>query len=156
MVPELDRLTGSEIELVYKSPMLVCILIAGADGKIDRKEINQALSFAEKRHRSSISSVSVLFKEIYKDFEDKLKSLIQSYPYETTQRNPLIVEELAGLNQIWRKIDPSFAHEFYKTLLSIAESIATSSGGLLGYKSVGSEEARYIKLAMIKDPSGGH
>jgi hypothetical protein len=156
MIPELDRLTSSEVELVYKSPILVCILIAGADGKIDRKEIKEALSFAEKKQRVSVSSVSALFKEITKDFEDKLKSLIQSYPYETTQRTPMIVEELAGLNEIWRKVDPSFAHEFYKTLLSISESIATSSGGLLGYKSVGSEEARYLKLTMIKDPSGRH
>ena len=156
MIPELGRLTSSEVELVYKSPILVCVLIAGADGKIDRKEIKEALSFAEKKQRISVSSVSTLFKEISKDFEDKLKSLIQSYPYETTQRTPMIIEELAGLNDIWRKVDASFATEFYKTLLSIAESIANSSGGLLGYKSVGSEEARYLKLTMIKDPSGRH
>lgn len=154
MVPELDRLTASEVELLYKAPMLVCILIAGADGKIDRREINEAMSFAEKKHRASLSSVSVLFKEISKDFEDKLKILIQGYPYETTQRAPMIVEELAAINLIWRKVDPAFAHEYYKTLLSIAEKIATSSGGLLGYNSVGSEEARYLKLSMIKDPSG--
>lgn len=134
--------------------MLVCILIAGADGKIDKKEINQAMIFAEKKQRRSLSSVSVLFREISKDFEDKLKSLIQSFPYEATQRNPLIVEELAEINQILRKIDPSFAQEYYKTLLSIAESIATSSGGLLGYNSIGSEEAHFIKLSMIKDPGG--
>lgn len=156
MVPELDRLSASEVELMYKAPILVCILIAGADGKIDRKEISEALKFAERKHRGSISSVSVFFKEITKDFEDKLKSLIQSYPYETTQRSPLIVDELQGLNQIIQKIDISFAKEYYKTLLSIAESIATSSGGLLGYKSIGSEEAKYIKLSMIKNPLGGH
>jgi hypothetical protein len=154
MIPELDRLTGSEAELIYKTPILVCILIAGADGKIDKKEINQAMSFAEKKHRRSLSSVSVLLKEISTDFEDKLKSLMQNYPYEVTQRNPLIVEELASINQVLRKIDPAFAQEYYKTLLSIAESIATSSGGLLGYNAIGSEEARYIKLSMIKDPAG--
>jgi hypothetical protein len=154
MIPELDRLSGSEVELVYKTPMLVCILIAGADGKIDKKEINQAMAFAEKKQRRSLSSVSVLFREISKDFEDKLKSVIQTYPYEATQRNPLIVEDLTEINQILRKVDPSFAQEYYKTLLSIAESIATSSGGLLGYNSIGSEEARFIKLSMIKDPSG--
>lgn len=154
MVPELDRLTASEVELVYKAPLLVCILIAGADGKIDRKEIKEALNFANKKQRKSTSSVSVLFKEIATDFEDKLKVLIQGYPYETTQRTPMIVQELAAINQIWRKIDPSFAQDFYKTLLSIAERIATSSGGLLGYKSVGSEEAHFLKLDMIKNPSG--
>ena len=156
MIPELDRLTGSEVELIYKTPMLVCILIAGADGKIDKKEINEAMKFAEKKHRRSLSSVSILFKEIAMDFEDKFKILIQSYPYEATQRNPLIVEELVGINQIWRKVDSSFAHEYYKTLLSIAEHIAASSGGVLGYNSIGSEEAHYLKLSMIKDPSGGH
>jgi len=154
MVPELDRLAASEIELVYKAPMLVCILIAGADGKIDRKEIKEALNFTERKHKRSLSSVAMLFKEVSTDFEDKLKMLIQSYPHEATQRNPLIEEELAGLNLLWRKLDPSFSQEFYKTLLSIAENIAASSGGVLGFKAIGSEEARFIKLRMIKDPSG--
>jgi hypothetical protein len=154
MIPELDRLTASEVELLYKAPMLVCILIAGADGNIDRKEIQRAMEFAERKHRRSLSSVSVLFKEISRDFEDKLKMLIQGYPYETTQRTPLLVEELTSLNLLWKKLDPSFAQEFYKTLLSIAESIAASSGGVLGYNAVGEEEARYIKLGMIKDPAG--
>jgi len=153
MVPELDRLSASEVELVYKAPILVCILIAGADGHIDRKEIKEALTFAEKKKRSSLSSMSVLFKEISTDFEDKLKMLMQGFPYEATQRNPLIAEELAGLNLIWRKFEPSFAQEFYKTLLGIAEKIASSSGGVLGFNAVGSEEARFVKLGMIKDPS---
>ena len=155
MVPELDRLTGSEVELIYKTPMLVCILLAGADGKIEKKEITEAMKFAEKKHKRSLSSVSIIFKEISKDFEDKFKMVIQNYPYEATQRNPLIVEELTGINQIWRKVDQSFAQEYYQTLLSIAEHIASSSGGVLGYKSIGSEEAHYLKLSMIKDPSGG-
>jgi len=155
MVPELDRLTGSEVELIYKTPILVCILIAGADGKIDKKEITEAMKFAEKKHKRSMSSVSILFKEISKDFEDKFKILIQNYPYEATQRNPLIVEELGGINQIWRKVDKSFAQEYYQTLLSIAEHIASSTGGVLGYNAIGAEEARYLKLSMIKDPSGG-
>lgn len=154
MVPELDRLSASEVELIYKTPMLVCILIAGADGEIDKKEIKQAMTFAEKKHKRSLSSVSVLFKEISHDFEDKLKSLIQSYPYEATQRNPLLVEDLSSINAVLKKLDPSFAQEYYKTLLSIAESIATSSGGLLGYNSIGAEEAQFIKLSMIKDPAG--
>lgn len=156
MVPELDRLTAHEVELVYKAPMLVCILIAGADGTIDKKEIKGAIQFAEMKQQKSLSSVSALFHEVAKDFEDKVKILMQHYPYETTQRNPIIVEELAELNRVWPKIDASFAREFYLSLISIAEKIASSSGGLLGIKSIGSEEAKYVKLPMIKNPSGGH
>jgi len=35
----------------------------------------------------------------------------------------------------------------------IAVEIAESSGGLLGLKSVGDEEAQFLSLSMIKDPS---
>jgi hypothetical protein len=136
--------------------MLVCILVAGADGRIDRKEIKGAIQFAEMKQQKSLSSVSIIFKEVAKDFEDKLNIIFQQYPYELTQRNPLIIEELAGLNSIWPKIDPGFAKEYYQSLLSIAEKIASSSGGVLGYKSIGSEEAKYLKLPMVKNPSGGH
>jgi len=153
MVPELYQLNASEMELVYKSPILVSILIAGADGTIDRKEIKEAIRFAEKKKKRSVSSVSVLIHEIATDFEDKLKILLQSYPYESTQRNPLIVEELAQLNMIWPKLNKAFAQEFYQTLLSIAEKIAASSGGVLGYNAVGAEEARYVNLGMINNPA---
>jgi hypothetical protein len=156
MVPELDRLTAHEVELVYKAPMLVCILIAGADGTIDKKEIKGAIQFAEMKQQKSVSSVAALFHEVAKDFEDKVKVLMQQYPYELTQRNPLIIDELSELNRIWPKVDSAFAREFYTSLLNIAEKIASSSGGLLGIKSIGSEEAKYVKLPMIKNPSGGH
>lgn len=156
MVPELDRLNSHEVELVFKSPMLVCILIAGADGTIDKREIKGAIQFAETKQQKSLSSVSAIFKEVAKDFEDKLNIIFQQYPYELTQRNPMIIEELAGLNQIWPKVDAAFAREFYLSLISIGEKIASSSGGVLGYKSIGSEEAKYLKLPMIKNPSGGH
>lgn len=153
MAPELHSLNAHEMELVYKAPILVCILIAGADGKIDRKEIREAIRHAEKRKNRSVSSVSALFHEIAQDFEDKMKILLQSYPYESTQRNPLIVQELTELNSIWPKVDSAFAQEFYTTLLGLAETIASSSGGLLGYKTIDDEEARYLKLSMIKNPA---
>lgn len=153
MIPELDRLTGREAELLFKAPILVCILIGGADGHIDNKEIEGAIKFAESKRQSSLSSVSLIFKEISKDFEDKLKVVLQHYPYEATQRTPLIVEELSALNSLWPKLDVEFSKEFYSSLLSIAEKIASSSGGILGYKSIGSEEAKYMHLPMIKNPA---
>jgi hypothetical protein len=151
MVSELAKLSSGELELVYKAPLLVCILIAGADGDIDRKEIKKAINVAQK-NQTGADSVSVLFKEVAQDFEDKLKVLIQAYPYEATQRTPLIVEELTALNQLWPKLPAPFAKGFYEVLLTLAQEVARSSGGLLGMKSVGSEEARLVKLSMIKNP----
>ncbi len=49
MFHDLQHLTDSEKDFLMKSPILVCILIAGADGTIDRKEINEAIVQAKKK-----------------------------------------------------------------------------------------------------------
>lgn len=151
MVAELSKLSSRELELVYKAPLLVCILIAGADGMIDRKEIKKAIKIVQKRKKGT-DSVSVLFKEVAKDFEDKLKVLEQGYPYEATQRNPLLTEELSELNSLWTKVPSAFAKGFYDILSMLALEVASSSGGLLGIRRVGAEEAKLVKLPMIKNP----
>jgi hypothetical protein len=131
--------------------LLVCILIAGADGYIDRKEIKKAIKIVQKK-RKGTSPVSMLFKEVAKDFEDKLKVLEQGYPYEATQRTPLLSEELNGLNALWSKLPSDFTKGYYEILIMLAQEVASSSGGLLGIRKIGAEEAKLVKLTMIKNP----
>ena len=151
MIKEFDKLGDLETELMLKAPILVCILIAGADGTIDKKEIREAITITQK-NKKTIGILASYFKEISEDFEDKLKVIMQGYPYESTQRSPIIIGELAELNKIFPKLDKTFAKSFYDTLIELAEKIAASSGGLLGIRSVGAEEARYIHLPMIQKP----
>src|SRR5437879_4028338 len=113
MIPPLDSLTTEEQEFMHKAPILVCILIAGADGDIDRDEIKGAMSQARKRQKNSSDSMTQLYSEIGEDFEDKLKVLLQYYPLEVSQRNPMLVEELGRLNQLLPKIDRDFSVQFY-------------------------------------------
>ena len=152
MIAEFNQLDDAEIELLLKSPVLVCILIAGADGNIDQKEINEAIAVVKKQKKGH-TILSGFFRVMAEDFEDKIKIMIQSYPYESTQRSPLLIEELSRLNSLWTKLDPSFARAYYDMLKLLAEKIASSSGGLWGIKTVAREEARYIALPMIVDPS---
>jgi hypothetical protein len=79
--------------------------------------------------------------------------LIQSYPYESTQRSPIIIDELTFINTIWPKLNNDFALAFYSMLLDLSARVASSSGGWLGIRSVGSQEAMYVRLPMISDPS---
>lgn len=151
MIPQFSKLTDAEAELIQRAPILVCILVAGADGHIDRKEIKEAIAVARKQ-KESASVLSEYFTIMAEDFEDKIKILIQSYPYESTQRTPLIVEELQSLNALWSKLDRNFAAAYYKMLKTLASRIASSSGGLWGIKTVTQEEARYAALPMIADP----
>jgi hypothetical protein len=153
MMRELEKLLPSEADLMLKAPLLVCILIAGADDDIDRKEIKKAIQLTQEKQRRSKSKLVEFYQLMAEDFEDKLKVLTQSFPARATQRGPVIATELEGLNAILKKISKPLALEFYKSLLEIAQKIASSSGGLLGMKSVGSEEAKYVSLLMIKDPA---
>jgi len=150
MLAEFNNLTETEAELVLKAPVLVCILIAGADGTIDKKEIKEAIAQTQKRSKATLAPY---LKEVSQDFEDKLKVLLQSYPYESTQRNPILIEELGRLNSLWKKMDNVFSIQFYNMLRELAGKIAASSGGLWGMKSVDTEEAKLLNLTMIRDPS---
>ncbi|HMI64856.1 MAG TPA: hypothetical protein VK517_02400 [Cyclobacteriaceae bacterium] len=153
MIPEFDKLSPTEIELMLRAPILACILIAGADGNIDRNEIKGAIELAQKKQKRSKANLLEFYRYIAEDFEDKLKVLIQSYPSKAAQRNPVLVEELSNLNKILPKLDNSFALAFYHSIKEIAQGTAEASGGLLGMNKVGEEEEKYLGLPMIKDPS---
>jgi hypothetical protein len=150
MIKEFENLDDGEVELMIKAPILACILVAGADGEIDKKEIREAITFVRKNASGTLSEY---FREVSQDFEDKLKILIQSYPYESTQRDPLIIQELTGLNRLWLKLDKRFSIPFYQMLKKLAEKVASSSGGILGIRTVAAAEARYMNLPMLGDPA---
>jgi len=153
MLAEFAHLSNPEIELVLKAPILISILIAGADGNIDRKEIQESIKVAQKNAKKSKTRLMEFYQFVGEDFEDKLKILLANYPSSASQRSNMVVQELAQLNHVFPKIDRVFAQELYGSIKEIAHKIAQSSGGLLGIKSVGEEEARYVNLPMIKDPS---
>ena len=153
MIPQFDRLSQDEQEFMYKAPILVAILIAGADGDIDRNEIREGITQAKKKQKLASLELMEFYREIGEDFEDKLKIVLQSYPMEAVQRNPLIEEELSRLNAVFPKLDKSFSAQYYQSICDLALKIAQSSGGLLGMKSVGAAEARYVKLPMINAPA---
>jgi hypothetical protein len=151
MINQLERLPASEAELILKAPLLVCILIAGADGDIDKKEIRKAVELAKAKQVSEDSKLIGYYQLIAEDFEDKLKILMQSFPAKAEKRNPIIIDQLKGLNTILDKLNRAVAIEYYQSLREIAKETAESSGGLLGLNSVGEEESKLIDLPMINE-----
>jgi len=152
MLAEFKDLSNDETELMIKAPLLVSILIAGADGEVDRSEIRGALSTLVRKAKSNASLRSYL-ENVSEDFEDKLKALIQGYPFNAEERTEMITNELSGLNDIFKKIDGKLSGEIYKSLKALALNIAKSSGGIFGIKSIGSEEAKHLDLSMITPPA---
>lgn len=152
MIQAFDKLSDTEIEAMLRAPLIACILIAGADGNVDRKEVEKAIQHTRKSASKAKTTVVEYFKLVEQDFEDKLKIVLQSLPVEVKERNHLIVEELTRLNTILPKLKNTFAVEFYTKMRDLAHEVASSSGGLLGINKVGDEEEQYVELPMIKKP----
>ncbi|CAN5247005.1 hypothetical protein BH09BAC3_BH09BAC3_35540 [soil metagenome] len=151
MLKELEGLSASEFDLLAKAPMLVCILIAGADSEIDNKEFKSAIELAKKGKAKP--SVAEFYKIATEDFEDKLKIVLQGLLMETGKRNLQISEELSHLSTIFPRIERNFAIDFYDSLRYIAKMTAESSGGLFGLKKIGDEEMKLMALPMITAPA---
>ncbi|QSE96719.1 hypothetical protein [Fulvivirga lutea] len=153
MIEQFKVLSQEEVEVMLSAPLLVTVLIAGADNEIDNSEIKEAVSIAKLKQKKARLDLIEYYKEVGVDFEDKLKVMIQQFPSKAEERNPMIISELEKLNSILPKLDKKFAEEFYASIKDIAKKIAESSGGLLGYMAVGYEESKLIGLNMIKNPA---
>ena len=155
MIEEFKHLSEEEIETMLQVPVLVSILIAGADGTIDKSEIRQAVSLSKLKQTKAREDLIDFYQEAGKDFEDKMKIMIANYPSGAPERNKKIISELEKVNEILPKLDPKFSEEFYESIKDMAKKIAEASGGVLGYMAVGYEESKLIGLDMITDPRKG-
>ncbi len=153
MIPEFNRLSTEETDLMFKAPFLIIILIAGADDKIDKHEMKQAISISKLKLKRARRELVEYYNIVGQDFEDKLKIFIHDLPKDTGERNEEISKELVKLNDIFPKLDKKFAVNFYESMKDIAKKIAESSGGVFGFMSVGYEESKMIDLKMIREPS---
>lgn len=152
MIAEFENLSPEEQSIIYSTPVLVAILVAGADGKIDNAEMKEAISISKLKKQRATKELIEYYQQVGQDFEDKLKVGINKYPTDPHERQELITQELKKINKILPKIDKKFAIKYYESLKGFAKRIAEASGGILGYLSIGYEESKLIELRMIKDP----
>lgn len=151
MIEGFDSLDKKEFETLKSSISLITILIAGADGKIDKEEKKWAEKITEIRAYTLPSDLVHFYKEVGEDFHEKLEELIEELPDDTKSRNKIISEKLAAVNPILQKLDNELAVEVYRSLKSFAKHVAKSSGGFLGMMSISKEEKAWIDLPMINE-----
>lgn len=152
MIEEFTNLNQEEADLMYKVPLLVSVLIAGADNDFEKTELQHAINLTKLKQEKAREGLIDYYREAGKDFEDKMKVMIQQYPSSTADRNASIITELEKVNNILPKLDQKFSTEFCASLRDMAKKIAEASGGVLGYMAVGYEESKLIGLEMIKNP----
>jgi hypothetical protein len=151
MIPQFKNLEDKEVNMLIETPVLITILVAGADGKIDGKEIDWGTKLAHLRAVNEDSKLHYYYKEVDRIFNYSLKDYIEALPKDVEERSLRVSEMLSQLNHILPKIDKRFASELYKSFLTYATQVAKSSGGILGYAAISPEEQKWLGLEMI-DP----
>ena len=154
MIAEFENLTEEEASLTLKAPALVCVLIAGADGKIDSKEIEEAILVSRIKQTRARKALIEYYREVGIHFQEQLSQLIKTMPEDAKKRSAAVTKELEKLNPILKKVDKVFAVKLHASLKDVAKKIAEASGGVLGLMKVSYEESKLVDLRMIKDPSG--
>lgn len=153
MIAAFEKLTEEEIKVMIQAPVYVSILIAGADNKIDKSEINGAVELVKLKQTKARQALLDYYKEVGKDFGHDLQESIKELPADASKRNPVVIAYLEKINDILPKLEKEFATQFYASLKEFAKNVAESSGGVLGYMAIGYEESKLIGLDMIKDPA---
>ncbi|MBK8549639.1 MAG: hypothetical protein IPL53_00740 [Ignavibacteria bacterium] len=151
MIHEFKNLKEDEASLMLMTPALVTLLIAGAEGNVDQKEIDWGSKITHFRANEH-TILQNYYQEIDKNFNETLKQLIEMMPKEVEERSKKINQELSKLNSVIPKLDPDFAVELYKSLLSLSTQVAQASGGLWGYGSISPEEKKHLNLEVINPP----
>jgi len=154
MIPLKEKLTQDQLELIYDAPVLVAILIAGADDDIDNLEKKQAVESAKFSYGSFAFDDELIHvsKETSKKFPAKFKEYVSKYPKDAKSRNPLIANELGKLNAILPKFDLDFSTNYYQSLKFLARDVAKASGGFFDIHNISGKEKKWLDLDMINEP----
>jgi len=149
MIPQFAGLNDTEKKLLIDAIPMITALIAGADGNIDSEEKEWAAKIMKIRGYQHPPALEGYYELVGAEFATRLDTLIGSLPTGTEDRNKMIGEELAQLNDIFPKMDTLHAAHFYHSFVTFAEHVAKASGGFLGFGSISREESKYIGLPML-------
>ena len=145
----LSILSSEEIGKLKDAHAYIAILLAGADGKIDPRELSWAEKIAHIRSFAGDERLRNFHEEVDKELHAKIEQLLKELPGETKARNQVISEILSQLNPILAALDPAIGAYLYKSYISYAHRIATSTGGILSFFTISAEEKKWVGLPML-------
>ena len=143
------HLTSDELRTLTDAPALITILVGGADGNLDKAELDWAHKLTEIRGYASNELLRDYYDVIHLNFDNRVAELQANLPTEQHEREQSISAQLADINSIMPKVDATVAFRLYESLISFSEHIAKSSGGFLRFAAVSRAEEQVMHLPMI-------
>lgn len=153
MKSKIDHLDPHEKQLVHDAPILIAVLIAGADGDFDRSEIKKAVKIIHIKTYSEGKDIRGVYKDIDAHSAEMIDELIHSLPDQAHERTKILKEKLSGFNQIFPKLDGQFAADLYTSLRELAYYISHENDAGVGLRYNNSQEKHLVHLEFITRPN---
>jgi hypothetical protein len=144
-----EHLSEEEFDLLVDASALVTVLVGASDGELDREEHLWSEKLMRTRTYSSVKYLNDFYRVAAEGFWVRVQAIMAHYPQTILARNAAISERLAGLNDIFPKLEPKVAFHLYKGLHALAEEVAEASGGFLRIGAVNREESKWVELPML-------
>jgi tellurite resistance protein len=125
-------INDEEKELLARAPLMVFVLVAAADGKVDKKE----LAGFQGILNTDLENAPPLLRDILSETLQKLERFL----HEFKDRNPF--EDLVRTASVVDAHYPEEGELFKRFLVRVGIKIASSSGGFLGLGSKISKEEK--------------
>ncbi len=149
MTEHFKVLNDEEYKSLTDAISLITLLIAGADGDVEKTELDWATKITNIRSYALPEHLNDFYKDVGSDFTERLDHYTHVTSSAVTMRMGEISDKLAKLNPILAKLPQELGATIYKSYTSFAKHVAKSSGGFLGFFSVGPEEEKWISLPML-------
>lgn len=132
----------NDIDLLPRSPLLIFLLVAASDGKVDKKELANF-------QKVVLGSGKLPSPLLQKAIADMLPNL-ERYLAELTSGKFDYIGELKRIGEYVDTNHPSEAQTFKMSLLGLGKLIAESSGGFFGFgnKMSKNEEQALVAIAV--------
>lgn len=144
-----EKLNKEDQDKLIDAIPQITILIAGAEGGINRKETEWANKLTAIRAYAHYDQLHSYYQNVGLHFQEKIDHLLDTLPTDVSIRTRILSDYLSELNPILKKLAIEDGAMMYKSFTSFAKHVARAAGGFLGFGSISSAESKLINLPML-------
>jgi hypothetical protein len=124
-------MNAEEQKLLLKAPVLVSVLAASRDHKINEAQKADAIKLAHLKTFTADPVLQSYYEKVEKYFIENFESIVQQYsPFDDAKREAL-KKEIDKVNEIIAKLDRDLSERLHKSLTAYAEHVKNSQHSVL-------------------------
>ncbi|HWJ28189.1 MAG TPA: hypothetical protein VNS32_16720 [Flavisolibacter sp.] len=123
MIPQMEKLSDEEQQLLFRAPVLVSVLASCSYKEVNEKQKADAIKLAHLKTFTAVPVLLPYYYEVDKIFREEFENMVQRYyPFDTAQRQALELE-LRKVHRVMAKLNKEYALALSKSLDRYADHV---------------------------------